>query len=85
MALYSWFLRTDNKPSIKADQVKKDIIKASKTVKCIKNYTMWPTATVKTNVDIPATSCEEKSVKPEKVILPNSVALTIIKNQLKPL
>ena len=85
MALYSWFSRTDKKPNIKTEKVENDIIKASKTVKYIENFTMWPTATIKSNVeitsfnDITPSNHSDKSLKPKKAILPNITALTVIK------
>ena len=76
MALYSWFLRTDKKPSIKVVDVKNDILKASKTVKYIENYTMWPTAKIKANVEIIPPSFADTSAKPQELIFPTKTLTT---------
>jgi hypothetical protein len=52
MSLYSWFSRIDKKPNIKTVKVNNNLLQASKTIKYIENYTMWPTATIKPNIEI---------------------------------
>jgi len=80
MALYSWFSRTDNKPSNKTISVNKDLLKASNTVKYIESYTMWPTAKIKADVEITPPNFGDKSPKPQKVILATKTALAVIKS-----
>jgi len=82
MALYSWFLRTDNKPKIKSVRVNSDLLKASNTVKYIENYTMWPTAKIKPDVEITLPNygkSKDKSLKHHKTIIPINRALTVVK------
>ena len=79
MALYSWFLRTDKKPIMKTVSTSNDLLKASQTVKYIENYTMWPTAKIKTNAEIIPPNFSNESLK-EKEVLPRNTSLTIIKS-----
>lgn len=79
MALYSWFTRDDKKPSVKKVSVNSDLLKAANTAKYIENYTMWPTARIKENVEITPPNFSEKSPKLQKVILPTNTALVVIK------
>jgi len=83
MALYSWFLRTDKKSSIKSVHVKSKSLKTSESVKYIENYTMWPTAKIKPNVEITIPSygnSNKKTSKHLKNILPTKTELAIIKS-----
>mgnify|MGYP000203381346 FL=1 len=80
MALYSWFLRTDKKPSVKNVDVNKDLVQESQPIKCIAHYTMWPTAKIKPNIEITLSSTIGKPVAPKKVVLPSKVTFTTIKN-----
>lgn len=52
MALYSWFRKNNNELAKKSVQVNNNIVKASESAKYIENYTMWPTAKVKSGVDV---------------------------------
>ena len=84
MALYSWFSRTNTKTSNKSVKNNNDLLKASESVKCIENYTMWPTAKIKQNAKaiLPNYSkVDDKPPKHQQVILPTTTALAIIKNQ----
>ena len=50
MALYSWFSRTSEKA--KSLNGYDHLLKTSTSVKYIENYTMWPTAKIKTDVNV---------------------------------
>jgi len=81
VALYSWFLRTNTKPKIKS--VNNELLKASKSVKYIENYTMWPTAKIKPNAKITPPNygnLDDKSLKHQKTILPTKAELAVIKS-----
>lgn len=83
MALYSWFLRTDKKPNIKSVRIRKNLLRASESVKYIENYTMWPTAKIKQDVEIIIPShgkSENKSSKDQKIILPTKTELAVSKS-----
>ncbi len=82
MALYSWFLRDDKKPVIKKTSVNNDLTRTSNSTKYIENYTMWPTAKIKADVEITPpnyANLNGKSLKHQKATLPITTALTIIK------
>lgn len=81
MSLYSWFSRKNTKP--KVQRINNDLVKASKSVKYIENYTMWPTASIKPNVAItPPSFTKIDSTAPNNTsaILPTKTALSGIKN-----
>ncbi|MDX2368190.1 MAG: hypothetical protein QNK36_07285 [Colwellia sp.] len=52
MALYSWFSKNNNKPNKKSVRANKNLLKASESAKYIENYTMWPTAKIKQDIDV---------------------------------
>jgi hypothetical protein len=52
MALYSWFSRNNNKPGKKSVRANNNLLKASESAKYIENYTMWPTAKIKQNIEV---------------------------------
>lgn len=79
MALYSWFSRTDKKPSIKSISVNNELLRSSDTVKYIENYTMWPTAKIKPNIEVTLPNYGDKSLKSQKVELSTSSNLADIK------
>lgn len=86
MALYSWFLRTDKKPNIKSVRIRKNLLRASESVKYIENYTMWPTAKIKQDAEITlpgydslSNNSGNKLSKDQKTILSTKTELAIIK------
>jgi len=81
VALYSWFLRTTTTPKIK--NINNELLQASQSVNYIENYTMWPTAKIKTNADITPPNygnLNDKSLKHKKTMLPTKTALAAIKS-----
>jgi len=81
MALYSWFLRTNKKPKIKSNN--NELLKASRSVKYIENYTMWPTAKIKSNAEITPPSyikVDDKAPPQQKTLLTTETTLTVIKS-----
>ena len=80
MALYSWFLRTDKKPSITNVNINKDLSQKSQSAKYIENYTMWPTAKIKPNVEVTVPNYSDKLVTPTTAVLSTKTPLTIIKS-----
>ena len=81
VALYSWFLRTNTKPKIK--YVNSELLKSSKSVKYIENYTMWPTAKIKVNAEITPpnySNLDDRSLKNQNTILPTKAELAVIKS-----
>lgn len=83
MTLYSWFLRTSTKQNNKNTIDNNNLIKASESVKSIKSYTMWPTATIKQNVEIILPTfkkLDDKLPKHQPAILPAKVVLAVIKS-----
>jgi hypothetical protein len=80
MALYSWFLRTNNKPGVKTVKYSRNLQQASNTVKCIENYTMWPTAKIKINAEITVSEFEDKSVSSTVTVLSTKSALIGVKS-----
>ncbi len=83
MTLYSWFLRKDKKPEITSVHVKNNSIKTSNANKYLENYTMWPTAKIKPDVEIFIPSnygkMNSKPLEHQKETLVTGTALTIIK------
>lgn len=81
MSLYSWFSRTNTKPKIK--RINNELIKASKSVKYIENYTMWPTASIKPHAEItPPSFTNVNGTQPNNTttILPTEPTLSALKN-----
>lgn len=78
MALYSWFLGTDKKSGVKTN---KSLRQATQSVKYIDNYTMWPTAKIKSNIE---PSAFNKSKKPTSAntTKSNDISLTMIKRTI---
>ncbi len=50
MTLYSWFSRIKKEPNNK--NMHKELSKATQSVQYIENYTMWPTAKIKTDAKL---------------------------------
>ena len=83
MALYSWFSRTDKKSNIKSVSVHNDLAEASESAKYNKNYTMWPTATIKQDAKaiLPIYNKVDKKIpKDQQAILPTKATLAVYKN-----
>jgi hypothetical protein len=83
MSLYSWFSRIDKKPNIKTVKVNNNLLQASKTIKYIENYTMWPTATIKPNVEIIPpnySDLDNQSLNNQTPVLSPTTLLTVIKS-----
>jgi len=78
MALYSWFSRTKTEPNRKTIKVNNDLLRASESVKYIENYTMWPTAKIKQDVQVTESSfdsLDNKATKKSSVALTTKTAL----------
>jgi len=52
MALYSWFSKNNNKPNKKSIRASNNLLKASESARYIENYTMWPTAKIKSGIKV---------------------------------
>lgn len=52
MALYSWFSHHNNKPNIYTVKAKNKVLPTSESTRNIENYTMWPTAQIKQNIEV---------------------------------
>jgi hypothetical protein len=50
MTIYSWFLRMKKKPVKK--NLNDDLFNTASSASNIKNYTMWPTATIKSGIEV---------------------------------
>jgi hypothetical protein len=70
MTLYSWFSRIkkgSNKKNIRSEQSK-----ANQSVQYIENYTMWPTATIKSDAKVipqSYTNTDEGPLQPQQPII----------------
>lgn len=83
MALYSWFLRTKTAQKKKAVKVNNDLVKASESVRYIENYTMWPTAKIKSEIKVALPSfngLDNELAEQQETLLPTKTALTAIKS-----
>lgn len=52
MALYSWFSENNLKSNKKSVRSSNNLLKATESVKYIENYTMWPTAKIKSGIEV---------------------------------
>ncbi len=83
MALYSWFLRTDNKPKIKSVRIRKNSLRASGSAKYIENYTMWPTAKIKQDIKVTLPdygNLKSNTYQDQKTIISTKTELAVIKS-----
>lgn len=70
MTLYSWFSRIKKEPNNKS--MHRELSKATQSVQYIENYTMWPTAKIKTNANvIPPnySKVDENTLQPQPSII----------------
>ncbi len=79
MTIYSWFLRMKKKPVKK--NLNEELFNTASSASNIKNYTMWPTATIKSNLEVitPKTSDNNCTPKNSTVKLPTEATLPPLK------
>jgi len=83
MALYSWFSRTETELNSKKNSGYNKLTKPSESVKYIENYTMWPTAKIKSDIKVILPSfngLDNELAEQKKTLLPTKTALTAIKS-----
>jgi len=59
MALFSWFSKNNNESNKKSIRANKNSSKVAKSTKYIENYTMWPSAKIKKNIEEPLPESED--------------------------
>ncbi len=70
MTLYSWFSRIKKEPN--NTNMHKELSKATQSVQYIENYTMWPTATIKSDAKVipqSYTNTDEGPLQPQQPII----------------
>ena len=76
MALYSWFLKVRSRLKTRKTKINNDLQKASESIKHLKNFTMWPMASIKKDV------IETFPINTLNTELPKEQTNTIISKQL---